>query len=199
EPDSKTDTVSEPCGVTRAQETDGANIAEMQETLLGSCKHGSKGRKEQETLEEAEDTETSGDTGFLDKIGEEQAAVIPEGSDGSLLAMTLTIRNKVNGKYVLRPLDLQADDKWSLEYSIDEVPTASRAWSLYGACQARRKSRMDSANDDSEDDVATNYYLRRMRELSEKGREWRKVQDSIDAKNEKVVLGQSTANDERCV
>ncbi|KAI9785880.1 MAG: hypothetical protein M1835_003204, partial [Candelina submexicana] len=34
EPDSKTDTVSEPCGVTRAQETDGANIAEMQETLL---------------------------------------------------------------------------------------------------------------------------------------------------------------------
>ena len=106
-----------------------------------------------------------------------------------LLAMTLTVRNKVNDKYVLRPEKLDRSDKWAVEYALAEIPSASRAWSLYGACQMRRKKKLDD-DDISEEDVAKNYYLRRIRELSEQGRKWRKQQDRIERKTGKVVLDQ---------
>ncbi len=195
EPTGGKETEGESYDADRMQEIEGAQkVAEMQENLLRVLNQ-SLSESERNPSEETEDSKTPGDTRFLDSNDEEQASVIPKGSDSSLLAMTLTIRNKVNGKYVLRPSNLAEDDNWSVEYSLAEVPTASRAWSLYGACQARRKARMDSSNTDNEDDAAANYYLRRMRDLSEKGREWRKVQDSIDQQNEKVVLGQSSPND----
>ncbi|KAI9718898.1 MAG: hypothetical protein M1812_003782 [Candelaria pacifica] len=180
---------------TRIPEIDGEKeVAEMRETLSRVRDDPSKVKMEIQDSGQGEDSEMPADAVFLDNIEEEQASIIPEGSDGSLLAMTVTIRNKVNDKYVLRPSDLGADDKWSVEYSIAEVPTASRAWSLYGACMARRKEKMDSADVD-EDDVAANYYLRKMRELSEKGKEWRKSQNQMDHGSERVVLGQSSPND----
>jgi len=106
-----------------------------------------------------------------------------------LLAMTLTIRNKVNDKYVFQPENLARSDKWTVEYALAEISSASRAWSLYGACQMRRKKKLDD-DDVTAEDVAKNYYLRRIRELSEQGRRWRKQQDRIERKTGKVVLDQ---------
>lgn len=104
-----------------------------------------------------------------------------------LLAMTLTVRNKVNGKFIDRPQHLNRTDKWTVEYSLAEIPSAARAWSLYGACQNRRKKKLDD-DDVNEEDVAKNYYLRRIREMSEQGRRWRQQQDRIESKTSAVVL-----------
>lgn len=104
-----------------------------------------------------------------------------------LLAMTLTVRNKVNGKFIDRPQHLDRFDKWTVEYSLAEISSVARAWSLYGACQNRRKKKLDD-DDVNEEDVAKNYYLRRIREKSEQGRRWRQQQDRIESKTAAVVL-----------
>lgn len=129
---------------------------------------------------------TSGNRGGTAKKSKKKAEDEAEQSS-PLLAMTLTVRNKVDDKYVVRPENLHRSQKWAVEYSLAEIPSASRAWSLYGACQMRRKKKLDD-DDVNEEDVAKNYYLRRMREMSEQGRKWRKQQDRIESKSARVVL-----------
>ncbi len=118
----------------------------------------------------------------------DQATASTQDQDHSpILAMTLTTRNKVNGSYVTRPTKLTESDQWSVEYSLAEIESPSKAWNLYGACQNRRKKKLDD-DEQKEEDVAKNYYLRKIRDLSEKGREWRDAQDRIEGLREKVVL-----------
>ena len=136
----------------------------------------------------AQSQETHADSQFLDLIDrEKESTKPPEASD--ILAMTLTIRNKINNKYVLRPENLGPTDNWSVEYSLEEVPQPDRAWSLYQACQLRRKKRLDDEQD-GEQNAAVNYYVERMRELSNKGKAWRKQQDQQDEGSQKIVVGQ---------
>ncbi|KAK6203900.1 hypothetical protein LQW54_008707 [Pestalotiopsis sp. IQ-011] len=89
----------------------------------------------------------------LDKIAAERAAdevsaelAATEAADledeskeqGPLLGMVLTVRNKVNGKYVTRPENLTKDDVWDIEYNIEELPD-ERAARLFEQCKKRRK------------------------------------------------------------
>ncbi|KAI4095525.1 MAG: hypothetical protein LQ339_007212 [Xanthoria mediterranea] len=111
----------------------------------------------------------------------------PEGKE--VLALTLTIRNKVNKSYVLRPENLGAKDQWTMEYSLDEVSKPDRAWSLYQACQMRRKKKLDDVNRRGESDDEVDAYIRRLREMSRKGAEWRKKQDEKDRALPVQVLG----------
>ncbi|KAI9832511.1 MAG: hypothetical protein M1819_004300 [Sarea resinae] len=141
---------------------------------------------------DAQRGDKDGDKDFLDQVTEEHQSAVPQEPDRRLLGMILTVRNKVNGQYVLRPEDLSPQDKWSVEYALAEIPTQSRAWSLYAACQNRRKLRLDNQEDDGVD-IAKNYYLRRMRELSAKGKEWRALRDEEDQQKETFVLGQEAA------
>lgn len=111
-------------------------------------------------------------------------------SDGNeVLAMTLTIRNKVNNSYVLRPNNLGPKDKWTIEYSLDEVSSPNRAWSLYQACQMRRRKKLDEAHSRSGDDDEVDSYIRRLREMSRKGAKWRRMQDEKDKASPVKVLG----------
>ena len=146
-------------------------------------------------LQGAEGSEmpTEADQPFLDSITEELASVDdPTSSAQDILAMTLTVRNKVNGKFVLRPEHLTAKDSWSIEYSLDEVSSQRRARALYEACQTRRKKRLDAPEVPEEEEVL-NQYLLRLRELSAKGRKWRDRMDREDMKKPRQVLGQEVA------
>ncbi|SLM35710.1 Mitochondrial protein Pet127 [Lasallia pustulata] len=136
---------------------------------------------------EAEDSQTPGDRDFLDAITSSQPPTPPP----EILALNLTIRNKVNGKYVLRPTSLDPADAWSVEYSIIEVAPQTRAWSLYQACQLRRKKHLDA--DEEGDEAKADYYLRRIQELSRKGREWRVEQDRLDEGRPVFVVGEMGA------
>lgn len=133
--------------------------------------------------------QTEADQGFLDSIDQEftEADTIAKTSPKDVLAMTLTLRNKVNGKYVLRPEKMTAADKWSIEYSLVEVSEQSRARTLYEACQRRRSKKWEVSSMSEDTEVITGY-IQRLREMTEKGRAWRKEQDKKDRKRPVQVL-----------
>ena len=138
---------------------------------------------------EEEEFPTEADQPFLDSITEELAEADDATSSGQdILAMTLTVRNKVNGKFILRPEHLTAQDSWSIEYSLVEVSSQRRARALYEACQLRRKKRLDTPEVPEEEEVL-NQYLLRLRELSAKGKKWRARMDKEDRKKPTQVLG----------
>ena len=129
------------------------------------------------------------DKAFLNKVTEELSYTDAAGSQNpDILAMTLTIRNKVNGKFVLRPEGLTAKDKWSIEYSLTEVDTEARARALYNACQGRRRKKYNKMETKNDEERLTGY-LRRLRELSMQGRKWRARQDKEDTKKPMQILG----------
>ncbi|KAL8710526.1 MAG: hypothetical protein Q9220_004959 [cf. Caloplaca sp. 1 TL-2023] len=134
-----------------------------------------------------DDFPTGADVPFIERISQ-SSDVRPNGKE--VLAMTLTIRNKVNDAYVLRPDDLRPDDKWSVEYALDEVSNPDRAWSLYQACQMRRKKKLDEVNSRSDNDDDADHYIKMLRDLSRKGAEWRRKQDERDSASPVKVLGQ---------
>lgn len=130
------------------------------------------------------------DQRFLDSIDQEvdqEVATAKSSSSKDILAMTLTLRNKVNGEYVLRPEKMTAADEWSIEYTLNEVSEQSRARALYKACQTRRGKKMGTPLV-AEDAEVVSDYIQRLRELSAKGRAWRKEQDKKDRKQPVQVL-----------
>ena len=143
----------------------------------------------------AEDSGEAADGEWLDQVDKEQEEVVPQGEGQDLLAMTLTLRNKVNGAHVTRPENLVRSDRWAVEYSLTEITSASRAWQLYRACQARRRKGLDNEGHD-EADAAASYYIRRLREMSTRGREWRKKQDERFSRESNVVLNGSASSPE---
>lgn len=113
-----------------------------------------------------------------------QKEVAPE--QGELLAMTLTIRNKVNAEYVTRPDSLTASDTWTVEYSLSEIKHADQAWDLYRACQKRRMKKL--APDEDEE---ISRYIQDLREMSQRGAIWRREMDEGDRLRPMTVLGQA--------
>lgn len=132
-----------------------------------------------------EDSEADGDAEWLDEVDQEQK-LHAEGQ-GELLGMTLTIRNKVNGEYMIRPAKFAKSDEWSVEYSLDEIKPASRVRSLYAACQARRRKAFEETETE-EAEVSSNFYIKNLREMSRKGRIWRDEQDAAEAGREVVMI-----------
>jgi len=101
-----------------------------------------------------------------------------------LLGMTLTIRNKVNGRYQVRPETLTESDNWTIEYALKDIDD-SRVEALYETCRARRQKVL--GRDDQETDSGLDWYRQSLMEMSRKGREWRKEQDLLDEKKPVVV------------
>ena len=138
------------------------------------------------------DSDVDGDKSLLDQTdGETSIRSDAEAQHPDIFGMTLTIRNKVRGSYVTRPEELGPDDDWTVEYSLGEIKDSKSVWGLYQACQQRRKLRLDKASEE-EDDGAVNYYVQRMRDLSNKGKEWREQQDEIERTMPKVVFEHSS-------
>ena len=110
--------------------------------------------------------------------------VIPRRPEKDILAMTLTIRNKVNGEYVKRPNKIHSKDNWTVEYALEDVKPA-RAGTLYQACKARRAKTMQNFR---KEDARNTQYLQNLSNLSEKGKEWREQQIKIDSEGPLKVL-----------
>lgn len=122
-------------------------------------------------------------------IEENTSKLAPPGSE--VLAMTLTVRNKIDGVYVLRPDELKAEDDWSVEYTLEEVLQPGRAWSLYQACQMRRRKKHEDLDSREQDGEESSLYVRKLRQMSQKGAEWRKQMDKEDREVPVRVLGRS--------
>lgn len=111
-----------------------------------------------------------------------------------VLAITLTIRNKVNDRYVIRPENLSSRDKWTVEHAIAEVGDKSKAWKLYQASQTRRAKALERDDDDGNKTV--DWFIRNLRQMSDKGQRWRQEQDELDRSRPKFILSQSSAKGE---
>ena len=131
------------------------------------------------------------DAVFLDEIIRES-----EGQEktSEVLGMVLTIRNKVNNGYVLRPTDLGKRDDWVVEYSLEEV-TGQRAWSLYEACKLRRKKALEMT-ERTDEQAAADYYLQQMRRLSREGKKYRKKLNHEDRSRPVVVYKSPPSREE---
>ena len=129
--------------------------------------------------------DTTADQPFLEELDKEHNPA----TGSEVLAMTLTIRNKVNGEYVERPENLSPKDKWSIEYSLEAVPKPTRAWSLYLACQERRRKKLDGFEERQEKNTV-NHYMLNLRRLSKTGKIWRDEMDKKDQEKKVAVMGQ---------
>ncbi|KAI2643421.1 Pet127-domain-containing protein [Xylaria nigripes] len=88
----------------------------------------------------AEKPESNASTSTDDKPAPE-----PENKH-ELLALTLTIKNKINGGYVSRVQEVNSSMKWTVEYEIEEVE-ADRAQKLYDAMKTRRRKVLQDDKD----------------------------------------------------
>jgi hypothetical protein len=112
-----------------------------------------------------------------------------EAPQRDLFAMLLSINSRVNGRPVLRPCNLEPQDKWTVEYELTEIQ-GGQVWKLYEACQKRRQKALAGRGED-ETDVAGNNYIRKLREISLSGRKYRQEQDKLDTEGDLVVLGET--------
>jgi hypothetical protein len=129
-------------------------------------------------------TESAADVESLDQP--ESKVDSDETPPRDIFAMTLTIRNKVNGVYVARPEHFTSSDRWTVDYEFTSFKSAERAWKMYQACQRRRAKQVGEM--DREADDTANMYQKQLWKLSEKGRTWRKKQDELDKDIGTVIL-----------
>ncbi|GFF53882.1 mRNA degradation protein pet127, mitochondrial [Aspergillus udagawae] len=132
-----------------------------------------------------QETSATSDSSPASEI-QDASAEQAHGAPRDLLAMTLTIKNELNGNYVERPSNFTASDKWTVQWELTEVKQP-QAQSLYTACQNRRAKSL-ATRGEGESGVAANVYIRKLRELSRQGREFRQKEDALDRKRGIVVL-----------
>ncbi|TDZ22378.1 mRNA degradation protein pet127 [Colletotrichum orbiculare MAFF 240422] len=101
---------------------------------------------------------------------------------GELLGMNLTVLNKVDGNYVVRPDSEQEGWDWTLEYSLVEMPE-ERTRRVYQSTLNRRRKAFDQ--DDVRDARWYEMFKGKLRHLSSKGRTYREKVDA-EAKKEPV-------------
>lgn len=136
---------------------------------------------------------------FIDAENTDAATDSVSKSRMPLLAMTLTVQNKVDNRCVKRPEEIsytgepssstapETNKKWSLEYSLEEVSRQERAWALYNSCKERRRKKFEQL---SREDKVANFYIERLRELSKAGRKWRDEMNSKNVGQERIVFGE---------
>ncbi|KAI0550879.1 mitochondrial protein Pet127-domain-containing protein [Xylaria curta] len=129
------------------------------------------------------DDATSSEAASTPELRKEQAqpavdkeSLFDETEGSELLALTLTIKNKVNGAYVDRPDKLQEQDKWTVEYEIQEMEQP-RARKIYKQVkERRRKALYDTGDKEAE---WYKMFQGNLDKLTKKGRAFREKESRI--------------------
>ncbi|KAI1500946.1 Pet127-domain-containing protein [Biscogniauxia marginata] len=116
----------------------------------------------------------------------EEMEDIPSGPSGPLLGMVLTIKNKVNGRYVTRPSRLVKGDEWTVEYNIEELEEG-RARTIYKQCRDRRRKIFEDTGD--RDKEWYQMFQGKLDELTQRGRKFRALQIEQAQKHPVHVMG----------
>ena len=128
------------------------------------------------------------DTKFLDEVlGEqkeiEEAPVPIEIKEKPITEYKLQIFNEVNGKGVVRPVNITTYDQWKVKYTL-ERKTGPKTKGAYGMIRQRRESALTF----DKEAKRNNFFQQKIRELSEGGRVWREEQDAADDLRNRVQL-----------
>lgn len=122
--------------------------------------------------------------------GEEEPTAKP------VLGLVLTVRNKVNGKYVQRPEKLTSREPWHVEYTIEEL-SENRVQDLYASVKRRRHNAYFK---DPGRDVFRSAFDGLLKHYTKAGRKFRQQETKI-ARNLPVhVVGQDpVTRTKRCM
>ncbi|KAB5575678.1 mitochondrial protein Pet127-domain-containing protein [Coniochaeta sp. 2T2.1] len=93
---------------------------------------------------------------------------IHQGDD--ILGMIVTMRNKVDGKFVERPEDLKKTSTWEVHYTIEEL-AKDRASNIYRQTIERRRKMLERSEDVSKWNRG---FKQKLETLSKGGRAWRR-------------------------
>ncbi|KAI0422084.1 mitochondrial protein Pet127-domain-containing protein [Xylaria grammica] len=107
---------------------------------------------------------------------DEQTQPSQEKEGSELLALTLTIKNKVNGAYVDRPNSLKTDDDWTVEYEIQEVKQP-RANTIYNQLKERRRKTLADTGDKEYEWYKM--FAGNLKKYTQDGRDFRKKEAEI--------------------
>lgn len=94
--------------------------------------------------------------------------------DEDVLGMMLVVHSKVNGEAVERPTWFTGNDKWELEYELNELDLKESNEALR-TCKKRRSQALRKSATDHEAS-----YFRTLARVTHKGRTWRKKMDEKD-------------------
>lgn len=137
-----------------------ASSSEQPEQSDGATPSAATGTAEQEAAKEQEASAT------------ETVDNIAKGDD--VLGMIVTLRNKVDGKFVTRPDDLTRKSTWEVHYTIEEL-AKDRASKIYRQTIERR-SKMLAKTDDDATKKWNSGFKQKLEELSKAGRAWRRAE-----------------------
>lgn len=146
--------------------------------------------KTQEASEEAGAEEGAAATSDKEKSTPKDTPA--DSSDGEeptakpVLGLILTVRNKVNSKYVQRPEKLTIGDKWHVEYSIEEIAKDK----VQGVYDALKRRRHNAHYKDPGRDRFLTAFDGRLKRYSQAGREFRKQETKLARDLPVHVVGQ---------
>ncbi|KAK3715427.1 hypothetical protein LTR37_007155 [Vermiconidia calcicola] len=113
-----------------------------------------------------------------------------------LFVASLICQSKVNHAACTRPEQLKPDDKWEVEYVLEEWEATERMWARYVAMKARRRDMFQKyrKEEGKEEERKEDGYITLLKSMSRQGREFRGRIDELEAGREPVVVGQGSSS-----
>ena len=111
-----------------------------------------------------------------------------------LFAATIISETRVNGTPCDRPQNLKREDDWTVEYILKEateewLPEAEK-WAKYEDCKTKRRVTLEKTKRGEEEEGGKEKsYMNKLREMSDRGRKFRKEIEGLEKGREKVVVG----------
>ncbi|KAL4801683.1 mitochondrial protein Pet127-domain-containing protein [Aspergillus unguis] len=143
------------------------------------------------SAEEASPEQTSTEQALPEQASTEQTSTeqaptqtdaASEPQEREVSAIYLTINNYQNGQRVERPEDFRAHDLWTVRYQMSDLE-GPKVQSLYEACMRRRQNALETAAQEPQSN-----YLKKLKRLSQRGRDLSRNQDERDKQNGVTVL-----------
>jgi hypothetical protein len=154
--------------------------AEVEVDLDSSSQIEPEGIELEEYLENMSKTTDSKPEAEVDTPAEQEEYI------EDLLAMTLTITNKVNGEPVERPNRLGMQDKWTVDYELDEMDV-KRGNDILRMCKRRRRLIFERSEDEEGVNSRNKEYLARLQKMAKQGRVHRQKERRKDRQQGIVV------------
>jgi len=154
------------------------NDQELEQEVPVSEVDGQQPATSIEDSNESNEAEVDEDAASFQDEGEAEEAfkeAAPEPKP--LMGWAVAIRNRLNGSYVVRPTNIEADDKWEVEYKITEIPPTKRH-NAYESVKKRREKILSFEKKEKHE--GWKLFTDKIRRYTLKGRDWRETQDSID-------------------
>ncbi|KAK4228249.1 mitochondrial protein Pet127-domain-containing protein [Podospora fimiseda] len=124
---------------------------------------------EEKLREEQED-----ESAELDEVSEVKVSAPSVEGTAGVYGLILTVRNKVNGKYVERPEDMTEGQSWEVEYAMEEIED-ERAEKLYKLVLNRRKKTLET-DADKRDTAWQTMWKGKLAKFSKQGRRFRQTE-----------------------